>query len=165
MVYRRSDRSQAVSMVYRSGKDSLAWNYVDSLIWVWDNLWRHFLSGILKYGWLDPSSWVYRQSNWHNRFGSLIKDCFGDDDSLVVGSYLCKSSPRCRIVEISKVKGGSFKSKRGLTCWFILNALNPHAFLDKNWQFGLLELRAWFVKNEEFNCYFSRLFAINFLDF
>lgn len=107
MVYIRSNISQAVSMVYRSGKDSLAWNYVDSLIWVWDNLWRHFLSGILKYGWLDPSSWVYRQSNWHNHFESLINDYFGDDDSLVVGSYLCKSSPRCRIVENSKVKGGS----------------------------------------------------------
>ncbi|KAH9672464.1 hypothetical protein KPL70_017737 [Citrus sinensis] len=58
-------------------------------------------SGIMNYGWLDPKFWVRRQSNRHSHSGSLLKDHFGDEGSLVVGSDLDKFSLRWRIVEKS----------------------------------------------------------------
>ena len=43
---------------------------------------------VLNYGWLDPKYWVRRQSKRHSHSGSLLKDHFGDEGSLVVGSDL-----------------------------------------------------------------------------
>lgn len=45
--------------------------------------------------------WLSQKTSMEDYFGSLMKDYFRDDGSLVVDSYLVKFSSRWRIVEKS----------------------------------------------------------------
>lgn len=76
----------------------IKFQYCSKLIQI---LWMCWIWKILNYSWLDPRFWVRKQSEQHNHFGSLMKDIFGDDGSLIIDSNCDKSSLRWIIVEKS----------------------------------------------------------------